>query len=67
MDAEGKVSTGRKREIDILKGILTCKCGAKMSVRAYVKNDTLFSYYYCDETRPSRGKVIVIPTMSAPI
>lgn len=23
MDAEGKVSTGRKREIDILKGILT--------------------------------------------
>ena len=50
-----KALRNSKHSTGILKGILTCKCGAKMSVRAYEKNDTLFSYYYC-EKRARQGK-----------
>lgn len=33
----------------ILKGVLTCKCGTKMTTRTYVKNGIRFSYYFCDK------------------
>ena len=36
-----------KYEAGILKGVLTCSCGSRMSVRTYMKNNTRFSYYYC--------------------
>ncbi|MBO5033482.1 MAG: recombinase family protein [Lachnospiraceae bacterium] len=44
-----------KHPAGILKGVLTCKCGAKMTARTYVKNGIQFSYYYCDK-RVRQGK-----------
>lgn len=44
-----------KHPAGILKGVLTCKCGAKMTARTYVKNGIRFSYYYCDK-RVRQGK-----------
>lgn len=38
-----------KHSVGILKGVLTCKCGAKMTARTYVKNNIRFSYYFCDK------------------
>lgn len=36
-----------KYQCGILKGVIHCKCGARMDVRTYIKNETQFSYYYC--------------------
>ena len=36
-----------KHEVGILKGVLKCKCGSRMDVRTYTKNNIRFSYYYC--------------------
>lgn len=44
-----------KYPVGILKGVLTCRCGAKMTARTYVKNGIRFSYYYCDK-RVRQGK-----------
>lgn len=38
-----------KHEFGLLKGVLRCKCGARMDVRTYCKNNLWFSYYYCAE------------------
>ena len=45
----GKYPTG------ILKGVLRCRCGAKMTTRTYEKNKIRFSYYFCDK-RVRQGK-----------
>lgn len=46
-----------KYEIGILKGVIRCKCGARMDVRTYTKNGIQFSYYYCvDMFRQGKGK-----------
>lgn len=42
-----KMCRAAKHECGILKGILRCKCGSRMDVRTYVKNNITFSYYYC--------------------
>lgn len=36
-----------KYDCGILKGVIRCKCGARMDVRTYTKNGIRFSYYYC--------------------
>lgn len=36
-----------KHDCGILKGVIRCKCGARMDIRTYVKNGIRFSYYYC--------------------
>lgn len=36
-----------KYQIGILKGVLRCRCGARMEIRTYCKNGSVFSYYYC--------------------
>lgn len=36
-----------KYEAGILKGVIRCRCGARVDVRTYVKNGIQFSYYYC--------------------
>lgn len=44
-----------KHECGILKGVLRCKCGSRMEVRTYIKNNITFSYYYC-ATMARQGK-----------
>lgn len=36
-----------KYDCGILKGVIRCKCGARMDIRTYFKNGIRFSYYYC--------------------
>ncbi len=45
----GKYPTG------ILKGVLRCQCGGKMTTRTYMKNKIQFSYYFC-EKRVRQGR-----------
>lgn len=46
-----------KYDCGILKGVIRCKCGARMDVRTYTKNGLQFSYYYCtDMFRQGKGK-----------
>lgn len=46
-----------KYDCGILKGVIRCKCGARMDVRTYYKNDIRFSYYYCkDMARQGKAK-----------
>ena len=46
-----------KYDCGILKGVIRCKCGARMDVRTYSKKDRQFSYYYCtDMFRQGKGK-----------
>lgn len=46
-----------KHECGILKGVIRCKCGARMEVRTYFKNKIRFSYYYCvDMARQGKSK-----------
>lgn len=46
-----------KHDCGILKGVLRCRCGARMEVRTYVKNGIRFSYYFCaDMARQGRQK-----------
>lgn len=52
---ENKFFRSNKYEIGLLKGVLKCKCGSRMDVRTYSKNDKLFSYYYC-ATMQRKGK-----------
>ncbi len=44
-----------KHEYGILKGVLKCRCGSRMDVRTYIKNNITFSYYYC-ATMAKQGK-----------
>ena len=44
---QNKSTRTAKYDVGLLKGILRCKCGVKMNIRSYLKNGTLFSYYYC--------------------
>ena len=46
---QNKMYRGNKYESGILKGVIRCKCGARIDVRTYVKNNSLFSYYYCSK------------------
>lgn len=46
-----------KYDCGILKGVIRCKCGARMDIRTYRKNGILFSYYYCtDMARQGKAK-----------
>lgn len=46
-----------KYDCGILKGVIRCKCGARMDVRTYTKNGIRFSYYYCvDMARQGKAK-----------
>ena len=46
-----------KYDCGILKGVIRCKCGARMDVRTYSKNGIQFSYYYCtDMFRQGKSK-----------
>lgn len=46
-----------KHECGILKGVLRCRCGARMEVRTYIKNGITFSYYFCaDMARQGKQK-----------
>ena len=46
-----------KYDCGILKGVIRCKCGARMDVRTYTKNGSRFSYYYCvDMARQGKAK-----------
>ncbi|MCM1039811.1 MAG: recombinase family protein [Ruminococcus sp.] len=38
-----------KYDCGILKGVIRCKCGARMDIRTYYKNGIRFSYYYCTD------------------
>ena len=52
-----KVIRTAKYDYGILKGVIHCKCGARMDVRTYYKNGRQFSYYYCtDMFRQGKGK-----------
>lgn len=52
-----KMFHAAKHESGILKGVIRCRCGARMDVRTYVKNNIMFSYYYCvDMARQGRDK-----------
>ena len=42
-----KTVRSSKYECGILKGVIRCRCGARMDVRTYMKNGRIFSYYYC--------------------
>ena len=42
-----KLVRSAKHDCGILKGVLRCRCGSRMDVRTYVKNNIVFSYYYC--------------------
>lgn len=46
-----------KYDCGILKGVIRCKCGARMDIRTYTKNGIQFSYYYCvDMARQGKSK-----------
>lgn len=46
-----------KYDCGILKGVIRCRCGARMDVRTYTKNGIQFSYYYCtDMARQGKSK-----------
>lgn len=46
-----------KHDCGILKGVIRCRCGARMDIRAYYKNGIRFSYYYCvDMARQGKSK-----------
>ena len=52
-----KMNRTAKHESGILKGVIHCKCGARMEIRTYIKNGIQFSYYYCkDMARQGRAK-----------
>ncbi len=46
-----------KHDCGILKGVIRCRCGARMDIRTYIKNGLRFSYYYCtDMARQGKSK-----------
>ncbi len=52
-----KMIRSAKYDCGILKGVLRCKCGARMDIRTYTKNGIRFSYYYCtDMARQGKAK-----------
>ena len=52
-----KMIRSAKYDCGILKGVLRCRCGARMDVRTYQKNGHIFSYYCCtDMMRQGKGK-----------
>ncbi|MDE6661978.1 MAG: recombinase family protein [Lachnospiraceae bacterium] len=52
-----KMYKSAKYNCGILKGVICCKCGARMDVRTYSQNGKLFSYYYCTNmSRQGKGK-----------
>lgn len=44
---QNKMFRSNKYEIGILKGVVRCRCGSRIDIRTYAKNNILFSYYYC--------------------
>lgn len=44
---QNRMYRDNKYEIGILKGVIRCKCGARIDIRTYKKNSSFFSYYYC--------------------
>lgn len=46
-----------KYQCGILKGVLRCKCGARMNVRTSVKNGKQSSHYYCKDME-QKGKSV---------
>lgn len=46
---KNKMFRSNKYEVGILKGILRCKCGSRIDIRNYSKNNIIFSYYYCSK------------------
>lgn len=44
-----KMCRTAKYEVGLLKGVLRCRCGARMDIRTHRKNNILFSYYYCSK------------------
>ena len=52
-----KMYHAAKYDCGILKGVIRCKCGARMDIRTYTKNGIRFSYYYCtDMARQGKSK-----------
>ncbi|MCM1232328.1 MAG: recombinase family protein [Ruminococcus flavefaciens] len=52
-----KMFHSAKYDCGILKGVIRCKCGARMDIRTYTKNGITFSYYYCvDMARQGKSK-----------
>lgn len=52
-----KMFHAAKYDCGILKGVIRCKCGARMDIRTYRKNGIQFSYYYCvDMARQGKDK-----------
>lgn len=53
---QNKMYRANKYEVGILKGVLRCRCGARVDIRTYTKNKRIFSYYYCaDAARKGRS------------
>lgn len=51
------IHTSFKHEYGILRGVIRCRCGARMDVRTYIKNNIIFSYYFCvDMARQGKQK-----------
>lgn len=46
---QNKMIRTSKYESGLLKGVIRCKCGARMDIRTYTKNGIEFSYYYCSD------------------
>lgn len=44
---QNKMYRSNKYESGILKGVVRCRCGSRIDIRTYTKNNILFSYYYC--------------------
>lgn len=44
---QNKMFRSNKYESGILKGVVRCRCGSRIDIRTYTKNNLLFSYYYC--------------------
>lgn len=54
---QNKMLRSNKYQVGILKGALRCQCGARIDIRAYSKNNRLFSYYYCSKMH-RQGKAV---------
>ena len=44
---QNKMYRSNKYDIGILKGVIRCRCGSRIDIRTYQKNNITFSYYYC--------------------
>ena len=44
-----KMFRAQKHEVGLLKGVLKCRCGARMDIRTYMQKGRRFSYYSCTD------------------